>query len=107
MLRAFSGACGDNFPAVGRILARGQTDDCTENNMSDAGLHGRCADELGERLVMQGFKGLPMPMFVIDEAHRVVLLEPASCERITGIPADFMVRQGRVHGRPSIRASGR
>lgn len=90
MLRAFSGVCGDNFPAVGRILARGQTDDCTENNMSDAGLHGRCADELCERLVMQGFKGLPMPMFVIDEAHRVVYWN-LPCERITGIPADFMV----------------
>ena len=58
--------------------------------MSDAGLHGRCVDELGERLVMQGFKGLPMPMFVIDEAHRVVYWN-LPCERITGIPADFMV----------------
>jgi hypothetical protein len=37
-------------------------------------------------------RSLPIPMFAIDDEHRVVFWN-ASCERITGIPGKFMLRK--------------
>jgi diguanylate cyclase (GGDEF)-like protein len=46
-----------------------------------------------EELLKQVAQALPLPMFVLDEQHRVVFWN-VPCERITGIPAHVML--GRI-----------
>lgn len=60
--------------------------------MSDVNSEGHSGDAVAERLAKYVVDALPIPMFAIDDEHRVVFWN-ASCERITGIPGKFMLRK--------------
>jgi len=87
---ALSVNTGDNSRLAGSIVAPSHVHQNEAQIMTDATSEGLFAAGVAEILAKYIVDALPIPMFAIDNEHRVILWN-VPCERLTGIPARFMI----------------
>jgi PAS domain-containing protein len=87
---ALSVNTGDNSRLAGSVVAPNHAHQNGAQIMTDATSEGLFAAGVAEILAKHIVDALPIPMFAVDNEHRVILWN-VPCERLTGIPARFMI----------------